>query len=114
MFFLITAVAFSSTYLTEISSLQQFSSDETNNLLTLLLFAVPFGAVVLRMSDEESLSKKYLKLSTIVIFVSMGSLTISQTLVTGNAYHGYALVPLAFGESESISVNGAPTLASSQ
>jgi len=34
------------------------NGDEINNLLALLLFAVPFGALVFRMSDEESLSKK--------------------------------------------------------
>jgi len=75
-----------------IPSPPQLSSEEINNLLSLLLFSVPFGVLVFRMSDEESLSKRFLKLSSIIIFVGMGSLFMSQAVVTGNFYWGYAVV----------------------
>jgi len=80
-------------------SSQQSPNDETNNLLTLLLFAVPFGALVFRMSDEESLSKKYLKLSSIIMILGMGSMLTSQAVAAGNGFWGYAYV-FAFAELE--------------
>jgi len=64
--------------------------DEINNLLGLLLFAIPFGALVFRMSDEESLSRKYLKLSSMILAIGMVSLITAQTVSVGNTFWGYA------------------------
>jgi len=73
---------------------QQSPNDETSNLLVMLLFAVPFGALVFRMSDEKSLSKKYLKLSSAIMILGMGSLLTAQSVATGNAFWGYAFAEL--------------------
>jgi len=67
---------------------------ETSNLLAMLLFVVPFGALVFRMCDEESLSKNFLRLSTIFIFLGAGSMITAQTLVAGNSIWGYAFAAL--------------------
>ena len=68
--------------------------DDASNLLAVALFAIPFGALVFRMSDEESLSKKYLKLSSTVLVLGMVSLLTSQTVAVGNNYWGYAFAEL--------------------
>jgi len=70
------------------------NGDEINNLLGLLLFAVPFGALVFRMFDEEPLSKKYLKLSSAIMVLGMFSLLTAQTATVGNNYWGYAFAAL--------------------
>jgi hypothetical protein len=68
--------------------------DETSNMIAVLLFAIPFGALVFRMSDEESLSKKYLKLSSAILAVGMVSLLTSQTVAVGNNMWGYAFAEI--------------------
>ena len=90
------------TYTTEISSPHSMTlsetdldtHDETSSLLGLLLFAIPFGALVFRMSDVEPLPKKYLKLSSIVMVLGMVSLLTGQTATVGNNFWGYAFAAL--------------------
>ena len=78
---------------------QSPNDDDTSNLLVMLLFAVPFGALVFRMSDEKSLSKKFVKLSSSIMIVGMVSLLTAQTISVGNSYYGYGYV-FAFAELE--------------
>ncbi|MEK0343540.1 MAG: LamG-like jellyroll fold domain-containing protein, partial [Nitrosopumilus sp.] len=90
------------TYTTETSSPQSMTLSETDldngdeiiNLLGMLLFAVPFGLLVLRMTNEEPLSKKYLKLSIVIIFLGVGSMMTAQAVAVGNFYWGYAFAEL--------------------
>jgi len=81
------------------ASSQQSPNDQTSNLLVTLLFAVPFTALVFRMSDEKSLSTKFIKLSSIIMILGMVSLLTSQTIAVGNTYYGYGYV-YAFAELE--------------
>jgi len=75
------------TYSTEVSNSHSMIPSETSfdtrdeiiSLLGLLLFAIPFGTLVFRMSDEESLSIKYLKLCSVVLVLGMVSLLTAQT-----------------------------------
>ena len=80
----------SSIYLTTESETALNNSDDTSNQLVMLLFAISFGVVVLRMSDSEPIPLKYTKLATIAIIFAMGSLLTSQAVVTGNSLWGYA------------------------
>jgi len=77
-----------------LSETELVDDDEINNLLGLLLFVVPFGALVFRMIDDEPLSKKYLKLSSAVMVLGMFSLLTAQTLTVGNNIWGYAFAEL--------------------
>jgi hypothetical protein len=89
-------------YSSELSGLNSMSPseigldnrDETSSMIAVLLFAIPFGALVLRMSDEESLSRKYLKLSSVVMVLGMVSLLTGQTLTVGNSFWGYAFAEI--------------------
>jgi len=75
-------------------STQQFPIDDTSNFLVMLLFVVPFAALVFRMSDEKSLSTKFVKLSSAIMILGMVSLLTAQTVAVGNGYYGYAFAEL--------------------
>ena len=63
--------------------------DDTGNMLAIFLLAVPFAAIVYRMSDHDPIPLQTIKLSSVVVFFAMASM-MAAPLSIGNSMWGYA------------------------
>jgi len=63
--------------------------DDTANMIAIFLLAIPFGAIVYRMSDNDPIPLQTLKLSSVAVFFALFSM-MSAPLAMGNSMWGYA------------------------
>jgi len=63
--------------------------DNTANILAIFLLAIPFGAIVYRMSDNDPIPIQTVKLSSVVVFFAMASM-LAGPIFSGNSMWGYA------------------------
>jgi len=63
--------------------------DNIANMLAIFLLAIPFGAIVYRLSNGDPIPLKYSKLSSVVVFFALFSM-MTTPIGIGNSFWGYA------------------------